>query len=217
MFNSKERKLIILEKRESTLSIQTIANDNASFRYKARSSNFLILNSHIEDLIFRGSTIDRDIYSFIEMYVSNDKTILNIKITWLTGVGENKRKGEEERFSISFQKFMFFWHKEDMKELRIINLIEEYPPTFEFKCPERIHEVVSNKFLKRKFIKALKHFQFTRNRPEKLVFMSDFVKYSFYWEEYSAEGKRQMNGGLILHPDYSDPENLEKAKYSTHT
>lgn len=213
------RKMIRFGKREHTTSIQTIAKDNASFRYSGRSNNFLIITEKLDKLMNGEEEVimDKDIYSYIRIYKTSDSSglwILVFEIAWLNSSG-NKLMGEIERFAIDYEKFAMFYYDDNKTEWKTLDKPEVKRRTkMQVECPERLREVVTNPLLKRRFIKqimSLNNWDF-----ETLYLCTDYVPYSFYWYAMT-NGKRDMNGGIIFHKDHYEPENLRKGKYQIHT
>ncbi len=79
---------------------------------------------------------------------------------------------------------------------------------------EHLQTVLSEKHLKRKFIKHLLYLLDTQHTEVELY--NDFAPHSFYFIKL-YKGNYHYNGGLICHHDYKDPDNLRLAKYSIHT
>jgi hypothetical protein len=191
------------------LILHTVSRDGAKFRWRGRSREFYIPIKQIWEVGNNRSAIARDGFSFISM--NRDDDFLHINIYWLESNG-HEIYGYPDQLYIKWDNFKdWFLSGEDK-----YNALSENPgllPKLVFHCPGRLHEVLDNPIVKKKFTKAIIEFQ-NYASYDKINFYSDFMPYSFYWEG-SYKDRRGMCGGLIYHMYGQD--DVEKGKYSVHT
>lgn len=211
MKNQSKRKLISISRSENCIIFRTISKDGANFRYKCKSSHFYALKSEIENALNGGYAITRDICSFAVIRKLDD--MLNIDFTWLESNG-HKVEGAIESVYINLYEFIQ-WYYSDSEEYKTLNCDKHRTPKIKFVQTESLSKVLANSEVRRKFIKKLMEFQ-NYKAGTRIDIYNDWSDYSFYWIEYAGD-KKSMNGGLIFHRDYNEPENLKKGYYGVHT
>lgn len=210
------RRKIKFRKATYCVGIQTVAKDDAYFRYKGRSSEFLVLKEKFDELI-NGETktiMDKDISNYIRVNKNTFDNSLEFEITWLSEDGRNNVRGKIERFEIDINDFNNFYNSDEEDFVTLNKPKKKRKTITEFQCNEKVKSVILNPALKRGFIKQLMRLQ--EWGFDSLVVYGDYMDYSFYWEGY-IDNKRNMNGGVIFHKDNAEPENLYKGRYQIHT
>jgi hypothetical protein len=204
--------MLVLKKTEHCVGMKIFQQErkNKSFGNDHSSYNFYITKDEFNQLIFRGYVYSKDI-GYATLSTQDD--ILNVTIDWLDYGSNGDIRGFQDKISVPIGN-VIEWYMSNEEQLKILEYQEIKNSIFKVYCPERVNQVVSENRLKRKFIKQMEHLQ--RMNFDSINLMSDFVDYSFYWEGFN-NGKRTMNGGIIFHKDHSNPEDLNKGKYSMHT
>lgn len=211
------RKMVSIRRtQDDMLAFQTVARDNATFRYRSKSNTFyLSVNKLYKALATDETVFDKDIYNFAEVLCLKDKDLFKFTFTWLESNGHSMR-GEQENVYIKCSDFMkWYVGKEPVFKALSIQLEKPSRVVFTDSGNYQLKEVLKNPVVKKKFRKAITRFL---NYPDGRVteVYNDYSKYSFSWQELH-EGRRGINGGLIFHKDYSDPDNFKKGHYSIHT
>ena len=210
------RTMVKAEKSGQFLVFRTINKEpNSHFRYNGKSDRFYVQKSAIiKSILTDQAVVERDIYSYAELkYFKADK-LLRIEFTWITnGDGHGNFKCSVETVWLDYAK-MNRWIANGCKGVYKALSVQLNKPDrviFTDSCQDKLKQVLGQPLLKRKFIKAINR-QFLLSNGRVIKFYPDFVDYSFYWAE-----ERGLNGGLILHKDNNNPDNLAGAKYGIHT
>jgi hypothetical protein len=216
------RTMVKFRKQDDKLVIHTVARDNDKiFRYKGKSDRFFFYKELVLKAIQTGKAIiDKDIRNFAEVSVFEVHNIIRFSITWIKSSSmQTPFVAKQEDIYIEFGKFLDWLYSDD-EEYSALDKRNARPNKVVFteSGMKKVREVLSSQVVKRKFVKALsKNFFFgSSTEGRRIEFFSDFLDFSFYWREL-INGKQCMTGGLILHRDFKDPENLSKAHYSIHT
>lgn len=209
-------------KQKDYLVIHTVAKDDDQiFRRGCKSDDFYFRKELIKEAIRTNRTmIDRDIFSFAEVALFEVHNIIRFNFTWVkSSNAQTPFVARREDIYIQYGKF-HDWLYSDAKSYSALDMKNAKPNKVVFteSGMKKIKEVISSPVIKRKFIKALSRNFFLGSSTEgkRIEFFSDFLDYSFYWREV-VNNMRGLDGGLILHRDYNNPENLSKARYSIHT
>lgn len=184
-------------------------------RGKGLSEGFYVFRSTFEDLEQRGYTVQISSGPYAEFQRNNFDGTVKIRFVWLNRSG-NRLSGEEETVVVSYESLMTFvrinaqadgpvtWRELDIS-------LRKVRPRLVFRCHERLRECLDNKTVRRKLVKFLRN-NFNWPYSERIEFYTDFVPYSFSFQEFCG-GKNVMCGGVILHGQ----EDMSKAYYSIHT
>lgn len=210
-----EKSMITFEKSENCIYFYTL-NKKYGSKKVIRSSGFYILKDEINNLLNQyksknfGSLITRDIRSFTELRICND--MLFMDITWLNSNGFEV-SGYEESYEIPVEKFIHFIES-PITEYKAMKKPTEFGVEICFKSRKNLKEVLSNKLLKRKFIKfMMNNFQYPKYRNTKIILKDDYIKYSFFFTVY-YDGKEAYCGGIILH---GQDREVKDMYYAMHT
>jgi hypothetical protein len=222
-------KLIICGKTEHCITIQSLIRDKNDYKNRKRSNHFYFLKEEIEKVFEEERTKDfardryhiiaRDGYSFADIYTHDG--VIEFQISWLenfstfSDTGRNiSLKGEIESIRIDYDTF-YNWYYSDSETLKALHVEStRRTPKFTFYESKRLKEILANDTVRKKFIKRVLYFK--NYDADEIKFYDDFVDYSFEWCEW-RDGQRGINGGLIFHKDYDNPEDLAKGYYGVHT
>ena len=166
-------------------------------------SGFYVFCNTFEDLDALGYVIRCDSNSYAVFQRNDFDGTVSIQFDWLSRSGD-QFVGRRETVVLDYGELMAFIQASagngGPKEWRCLSLPPRRKrPQLVFRCQERLRECLGNKAVRRKLVKSLRdHFQWPR--AERIEFYSDFVPYSFFFQEYCG-GKPAMCGGVILHGD----------------
>ena len=199
------RTLFKLSQSDDCLYFRTISN-------KWKSMRFIISKEEWNSFINRGYYVTADINNFAQFILEENMDRVTIRFYWLSVSDNGDVKGYSEIIKIRYSDIAAaIANGEDYRALSIDE--SNRRPHYEFNCREKLHSVIENKIVKRKFIKVLQnHFHWPDTKT--ITFYSDSMPYSFFWQEERRDGRRGMCGGLIFHNHDGD---LSKAQYSVHT
>ena len=173
-----------------------------------KSKHFYVSHRKIMELQTKHYIIVKDL-SFAVFFHDNTNDTLRIEFYWINYDGLGDFKGYIQYVNIKYSDFIYFVNS-NSTEYKAISIPESFSPKITFKSSRNLHEIVSNKLIRRKLSKFLRD-RFNWASTE-IIFFDDFVPYSFNFREYQ-NGKESMLGGLILHRQ----EDMSKAYYSIHT
>lgn len=207
------RTLVKFQKDRSYIAIKTVKlePDNA-FRWRGKSDRFYIHCSLIDKALYsEKEVIARDGYNFVSLIHNKKSSILNISITWVKPHNPHNYPfiTAIENLRIDSRKFKsWFTYCNNESIYSQLSLLEKRSNKVIFidSALPRLKEVLANKLVRKKFIKILMNSFTSRGRD--VTFYSDFVPYSFFWQEEGG-----YHGGLILH----NHNNLSEASYGIHT
>jgi hypothetical protein len=190
-----------------------------------KSDRFIAGKSSLWAAIDGAETVlDRDIYSFAAYYLDTSATNVKLKLGFTFLHSGYMRDGRTEVKGVSIDVYLDAQAFRDWldtansgDEKRFLNIPDKRGP--KVVLTESANQVVRNilaaPFLRRKFAKAISGFKNWRDDGAEVTFYRD-GKYDFYFVE-RRNGSRCMNGGLICHRDFKEPDNFAKARYSVHT
>lgn len=184
-------------------------------RKKGLSEGFYVFRSTFEDLEQRGYAVQISSGPYTEFQRSDFDGTVKIRFVWLNRSG-NRLSGEEATVVLSYESLMTFVHISTQADgpatWRGLDVsLRKVRPRLVFRCHERLQECLDNKAVRRKLVKFLRN-NFIWPNSERIEFYTDFVPYSFCFQEFCG-GKNVMCGGVILHGQ----EDMSKAYYSIHT
>lgn len=204
---------------DRTMVIMTCVADGFEFRTfsreKGKSRDFFVFRSTFENLAAYGYTIQDALESYAVLHCDHSAGTVNLRYAWLNRSG-NQLSGWEETVVLDYEKLMAFVRDsardDGPKEWRCLTApSRRTQPPFVFRCSERLRECLENKAVRRMLVKFLQR-NFMWPRAERIEFYSDFMPYSFFFQEY-CNGKPAMCGGVILH----GRDDMSTAYYSIHT
>ncbi len=184
-------------------------------RETGESRDFFVSRSTFEDLAEYGYTIQDTPESYVVLYCDHFAGTMNLRYAWINRSG-NQLSRWEEPLVLDYKKLMAFVRDSAKvggpKEWKCLAVpSREAQPRFVFQCSEHLRECLENKAVQRKLIKFLRD-NFKWPRAERIEFYSDWVPYSFFFQEY-CDGKPGMCGSVILHGQ----DDMPTAYYSIHT
>lgn len=179
------------------------------------SNGFYVFRSTFEDLEALGYVIRCDSNSYAVFQRDDFDGTVGIQFDWLSHSGD-RFVGRRKTVVLDHGKLMAFVRASARdggpKEWRCLSLpLRRKRPRLIFRCQERLRECLGNKTVRRKLTKFLRC-NFNWPKSERIEFYTDFVPYSFFFQEFCG-GKNVMCGGLILH----EQEDMSRAYYSIHT
>lgn len=191
-FKVKRKRMVKLQKKDSGFIELDIIGINEKIKYNLIELNIFedIAKNNINKVVLK------DRFNFIEIYTYND--IMCITITELDrgGLYQKLVKGQIHTILIKKSELCNFILSND-KKISIVEVIEK-PITGNVEITgKNIKSVLSNKKLKKQFIKQLLNLTNDYN-SEKIYIGDDFVENSFSFCKYGKNGYR-YNGGIILH------------------
>lgn len=185
------------------------SEENSDYRYKGKSTPYyLSLTNFYRAANLNETVIDQDIKHFAALRLFRKEDLLRIEFTFI-----HLPRCYQDTIYLHYRQFRR-WVDSGAEDTYRQLSVEIYTPNriiFTESGMEKVKEVLSNPFIKRKFIKVMRD-RFIVNGGRTYIFHSDFTPYGFFWKESGG-----LNGGLILHLDYRDPDNYHKAKYGIHT
>lgn len=184
-------------------------------RAAGKSSSFYVFRNTFEDLEALGYVIRCDSNSYAVFQRDDSTGTVSIQFDWISRSGD-QLSGRKETVIMDYEKLMAFVRDSAVdggpKEWRCLTVPpRRMQPPFVFRCSERLRECLENKAVRQKLVRFLRN-NFEWPRAERIEFYSDFVPYSFFFQEY-CNGKPAMCGGVILH----GREDMSQAYYSIHT
>ena len=201
-----ERILVKLSATETCIDIRTISRERKS------PHSFTVARSDFIALERDGHMIARDMHSFAEFDRNEIRGAVTICITWLNNDGD-QYVGWKQIVSVPYDTLMDFAlnGKSWQRTRKVLSLEPKNSPRFVFECPEQLRTCVENKIIRRKLVRFLRdHFKWWG--ADKICFYSDFVAYSFIFQEFRGEALG-ITGGLLYHSG----EDLSEGYYSIHT
>lgn len=184
-------------------------------RAKGMSSRFFVFRNTFEDLETIGYAIRCDSGSYVVFQRDDADRTVSISFDWLTVSGD-QLLGWKETVTLDYEALMVFvrasTEADGPQEWRCLSLPPRRKlPRLVFRCQERLRECIGNRLIRRKLVKFLRD-NFKWPRTERIEFFSDFVPYSFSFQEFRGDTP-VMCGGVILH----EQDDMAKAYYSIHT
>ena len=201
-----ERILVKFSTAKNCVNIKTISKTQKS------PHDFTVARSDFIALGRDGHMIARDMHSFAEFDKNEIGDIVTICFTWLNNDGY-QYVGWKQIVSVPYDALMdFVLNGESGRSTwKVLSIEPKNSPRFVFECPAQLRTCVENKIIRRKLARFLRdHFKWWG--AEKICFYSDFVAYSFFFQEFRGEAPG-IAGGLIYHTG----EDLSKGYYSIHT
>lgn len=208
--------LIKFHAAEHFINIRTVT------RQRKSPQLFNLSRSTFIDLESQGQITVSDGYSFADIHLNEDHSLLRFDFTWLHRYGDDTVKGFAQTVTLDYREL--FRHITD-------SLRENEPntwsmlsidssgscPKLDFSAPgaqQTIRNVLAVPVLRHKLTRAVRdYFQWPHPSDEHVIrFYADGDKYSFFFQEYYGEDKG-ICGGLVLHRH----DSLEKSYYSVHT
>ena len=189
------------------------------FRTVSRSrkspKRFYVLRNEFAKLETQASVISHDAWSFAVLRRDAAEDTLEIQFTWLSG-SDTHLHGWEETVTLPYSSLAFFVEESTLEngpqEWKALSIdTSRRRPKLVFDAKRTLHAILNNAVVRRKLFHFLRD-NFKWPRSEQIRFFSDFVPYSFVFQEV-CNGQPVMTGGLILHGQ----ENMSKAYYSIHT
>ncbi|MCM1296309.1 MAG: DUF4120 domain-containing protein [Muribaculaceae bacterium] len=187
-----------------------------SHRY-GKSGQFYIPMEKLTELEQKGYVTSMDAPSFLQLRVckgTGDFQKLEVRFTWLSSAGNDRVIGRTEHFCLDYAAF-----RASLKDLlgqengdrRLLSLQKNNAPRICFNSRKNLKQVVQNHSIRKKLGRFLMgHFRW---KDAACIHISDdFVPYSFFFTEETAQG-RGLCGGIILHGQ----EDMSKAYYGLHT
>lgn len=207
----KERTMLKLTASGDYMILRTV-----SHRY-GKSSQFYIPMEKLTELEQRGYVMSMDEPSFLRMRIckgADDSQKLEVRFTWLSSAGNDRVVGRTEHFCLNyaaFQKSLDELVGQESGDRRLLSLQESNAPRIRFDSRKNLKQVVQNRVIRKKLGRFLTgHFRWAD--AECIHISDDFVPYSFFFTEKTAQG-RGLCGAIILHGQ----EDMRKAHYAMHT
>ena len=208
-----DRILVKMRRRGENLEMRTVSRLCKSPCWLSISSRHL----HQLEAEPHQQVVVADYHSFATLRLTTGQdgmSMLQIRFTWLQPSQSNQVRGWTEQVLLEYERFRDFAYRrmmEEENEWRLLSIPEAVTRRFGFHGGSNLHRVVQIPVLRHKSGKFLEnHFQWKGTKE--IAIYDDFHPYSFYFEEYRAEGKG-ICGGIILH----GAEDLRTATYSVHT
>lgn len=194
---------------ENCISFRTISRNRKS------PQRFLILRDELAKLETQASVISHDAWSFAVLRRDATADTLEIQFTWLSG-SDTHLHGWEETVTLPYTSLASFVEDSTLKggpkEWKALSIdTARRRPKLIFDSKKTLHAILNNGVVRRKLFRFLRD-NFRWPRSEQIHFFSDFVPYSFLFQDV-RNGQPVMTGGLILHGQ----EDLNSAYYSIHT
>lgn len=186
------------------INIRTITHTRPSSCFAISRRDMLHLQSRRELIVQDGS-------SFAVLRKSKDGGTLTIAFSWLSASG-NQLRGTQQTVELPCNTLMAYVKAEPSDQVLRFLSIEGSAryPRLVFRG-NRLHEVATNKLVRRKFSKFLRcHFRWPC--ATEIMLYDDFVPYSFYFKEMCGDAEG-ICGGVILHGQ----EDMRTANYFIHT
>ena len=202
-----DRIMVKMTASEDWIIFRTVTKEKKSTSLYVRSDELLSLAD-------RGRIIAQD-HSFAVFARDMEEGTVNIWFYWVNMHGGDAFTGRLQCVKLPFEPFMEFVERsafEGRPQKWSALSIESQPgPRFVFRSRRNLHDVCTDKLVRRKLSKFLRD-RFRWNNCTEIIFTDDFVPYSFFFTEM-RKGAAGICGGLILHGQ----ENMEKAYYEIHT
>lgn len=194
-----------------TISIQTF-----STRMKS-PQRFYISYEEFDRLQREGRTIVKDILSFAQLRLDEQRDQIEFRFTWLSGRGLDRVEGVEQAVTLRWSEFMAFIQScrlsDSPKSYKALSLdTQKSRPKLVFDGNrENLRAAISNPCIRHKLSKALMD-NFNWPDTDEIHIYNDSVPYSFFFQAI-RDGQVDICGGLILH-NQNDPRHMA---YSIHT
>jgi hypothetical protein len=214
------RKMITAAATGEYIIFRTVARDGQKFRYGCKSPEFYYSREKLLQAIETGQhIIDKDCLNFCSIFCR--KNIMAIEFTWLEqGIKPHPHHAWQESIYLELRPFVAWLTDGAKGSYKALDQNDEGKSNrlvFTESAQPILRNILAKPVMRRKLVKALRN-NFMRNPMGRTIeFYRDFDEYSFFWQEKLATGENYMHGGLILHRDHNDFDNLEKARYSVHT
>lgn len=207
------RTMVVLHMKDDFITLETVKNDKSEHRYKGKSySDMYITKKEMEYFFEEDKLVAKSFDNIISLYKTQN--YISVELYWLHSNGYGIVEGHKEHFLLDYMTFdRWYWEtKEDT--FKMLNSIEKRSTKIEMLDTKNLKKVIENKLIRKKFGRSIINLIDYRSTVVKVS--SDWVDYSFYFMKYIGN-QFSYNGGLILHKDYDNKENLAKAEYSIHT
>lgn len=187
------RKMIKLEHTDFFIRLYTYQKG------RGREGQFALFFDEVKKLLEQGTLTTFDGYHSAQF--STYDGIISAQLRWYRNSIDDIYTSYHEWVEIPVSTMQCIYDAAPETVLRVLDSHDK--PTHTqviFNTGTRLHEVLTDKTTRHKFIKAVMNSFTHRQRGDRVTFYSDFVEKSFYFEE-TAQGQRVMNGGLIWHGD----------------
>lgn len=178
-----------------------------------KSNRFYIEKKKLKELEINKIIIDRDIYSYVDLNLY-DNGILKLEFSFLEVSHINTISGNKHYLRIDYNKLYDFINNKEVEKIYFKNIPEKNTCKLE-NVSTNLNYITKDKKLKKKIRKILIRLQ-NNYRANKCIISNDYDKtdlcFSYYYKD-----KFVYNGGVILHEDYEDKNNISKMYYSIHT
>ena len=195
------------------------AENCIDFRTVSRKGNsprrFYVVRDVFDRLVQEPYIIVQDIYFFAVLRLDAYRDTLTIEFSWLESRG-GTLSGREETVVLPYGKLMDFVEASTQEggpqTWRVLSMdVSRRRPQLIFEARKTLHAITENATIRHKLARCLnRHFQWPDS--DQICFYSDFVPYSFFFQE-TRRGQQGICGGVILHGQ----EDMSKAYYSIHT
>lgn len=179
-----------------------------------KSSSLYFRRDELLSLADRGRIIAQD-HSFAVFTCDRETGMVNIRFYWVNMHGGDAFTGRVQSVKLPYAPFMEFVEQSAFngqpQKWSALSIESQPGPRFIFRSRRNLHDVCTDKLVRRKLCKFLRD-RFKWCNCTEIIFADDFVPYSFMFREM-RNGTAGICGGLILHGQ----ENMEKAYYDIHT
>lgn len=201
---------------EHFISFRTIT------RQRKSPHSFNLPRSAFIELESAGSIVVNDGYSFANIRLSKDGSLVQFNFTWLRKYGDNTVNGFTQTVTLDYWDLsrhgtdsLRVDRPDDWSMMSIRD--PEKHPKLDFHAPgaqRTIREILAVPVLRHKLTRAIRdNFKWPYPSGDHIIrFYADGDRYSFFFREY-LDGKEGICGGLILHGQ----EDMSKAYYGLHT
>ena len=202
-----------------------VKQENKILRFKiiTREQNkyikdYLFTYNEIESLKKYSYVITADICSFCKIHYNQNQNLISFNFSFLELSMANDLQGKSFFVQIDANEFFSFYHGSETEKSFLSVNDKTYKTNIIFteRGNKILKDIKQNKVIRKKFAKSIMRFNSSPDKKIKIYFDHDHVKYSFFWSK-TKNNERDMHGGLILHKDYKNPDDLQKAFYSVHT
>lgn len=189
--------------------LQTIAR-----RKSGKSGQYYLPVKTLFEALKKGRVVDQDGSNFLT--ITHAHGHVHFRFAWIQGatISPTGYVATIEHIAIPALRLTEWLHLAEIQQentpvFRCL-AVEKQPNRLIFtaSAQKQVAKITQYPLLKRKFIKSLRGFQLGT-----IDLFDDGSFGCFFWRETGGG----IHGGLILHKDYEDPDNLAKAKFSIHT
>lgn len=203
----KDRIMVKMTASEDWIIFRTVTKES-------KSSSLYVRRDDLRSLVDSSQIVAWD-SSFSVFTRDRETGMLNIRFYWINMHGEDAFTGRMQSVKLLFAPFMEFVEQSvfgvQPQKWSALSIESQPGPRFVFRSRRNLHDVCTDKLVRRKLSKFLRD-RFHWCDCTEIIFADDFVPYSFMFREM-RNGTAGICGGLILHGQ----ENMEKAYYEIHT